>query len=81
MAQEGHARVLGRHAAAVVGDADIGRAAPADLHGHVFGPGVEGVLHQLLDHGGRALHHLARGDQIRHMRGEYVNDWHKITSL
>ena len=32
-----------------------------------FSPGVNGVLHQLLDHAGGALHHFAGGDQIRHM--------------
>ena len=69
VAQEGHARVLGRHAAAVVRHAQIGHAAVPQLHGHVPGAGVKGVFHQLLHHGGGSLHHLARGDEIRHVGG------------
>ena len=76
MAQEGHTRVLGGHAAAVVGDADIGGPAGAQLHGDVPGPGVKGVFHQLLDDGSRPLHHLAGGDEIRHMGRENVDDRH-----
>ena len=81
VAQESDPGVLGGHAAAVVGDADIGHAAPADLHGDVPGAGVKGVLHQLLDDGGGPLHHLARGDQIRHMGRQNIDNRHMITSL
>ena len=78
MAQKGHPGVLRGHTAAVVGDADIGGAAGAELHRDVFGPGVKGVFHELLHHGGGALHHLAGGDEIRHMGRENVDDRHKI---
>ena len=67
MAQKGRLGVLRLHAAAVVGNADKGHAAVLYLHRHVFRTGVNGVLHQLLDNGGRPLHHLAGGDQIGHM--------------
>ena len=45
---------------------------PLDLHRHGGGPGVNGVFHQLLHDAGRALHHLAGGDQIRHMGVELM---------
>ena len=44
-----------------------GHPAVADLHRHSGSPGVDGVLHQLLGHAGRPLHHLAGGDQVGHM--------------
>ena len=77
VAHEGDARVLGGHAAAVVGHADIGGPAAAQLHGHRVGPGVKGVFHQLLDHRRGAFDHLAGGDHIGHMGGEYVDDGHE----
>ena len=40
--------------------------------------GFLSILHKLLDDGGGALHHLAGGDQIRHMGREYVDDRHGI---
>ena len=81
VAQKRDARVLGRHAAAVVGHAQIGRAAAAQLHRHGAGPGVERVFHQLLDHGGGPLDDLARGDQIRKMRRENLNIGHGLPSF
>ena len=67
VAQEGGFGVLGGDAAAVVRHPQVGHAAILNFHGHLGGPGVHGVLHQLLDGGGRPLHHLTGGDQIRHM--------------
>ena len=81
MAQKGDAGVLGGHAAAVVSHADIGGPAAAQLHGDVLGPGVKGVLHQLFDDGGGALHHLAGGDHVRHVGGEDIDNCHKNTSF
>ena len=71
--QKGDPRVLRRHAAAVVGDADHGRAAVADLHRHVLRSGVKGILHQLLDDRRGALDHLAGRDQVGDMRRQEVN--------
>ena len=55
---------VGRHAVAVIGDRY--QRPPAVVHDHVDvpGAGVDGVLHQLLDHGGGALDHLARRDAV-----------------
>ena len=50
--------------------------APEELHRHGAGPRVYGVLHQLLDHAGGALHHLAGGDEVRQMRGKLLNMGH-----
>ena len=77
--QEGNARVLRRHAAAVVRDADIGRAPAADLDGYILRPSVERVLDQLLDDGSRTLDHLAGGDHISHMGLKYVYDRHMVS--
>ena len=76
MAEEGGGQFLGGDAAAVVRHPDQAHAAPLDLHHHRRGAGVDGVFHQLLDHAGRALHHLAGGDQIRHMGVELLNMRH-----
>ena len=68
MAQKGRFGVVGRHAAAVVRDAQEGHAAVLQLDRDVLGPGVNGVLDQLLGGACRALHDLTGGDQVRHMR-------------
>ena len=76
MAQKGDARVLGRHAAAVVRDAQIRHAAAADLHRDGARAGVDRVFDKLLHHRGGPLHDLTRGDQIRHVGGEYLDVRH-----
>ena len=55
-------RVGARHAAAVVGDRDQGRAAAENLDAHRARARVERVLDQLLDGGGRPLDDFARRD-------------------
>ena len=65
--------VGGRHARAVVGDADQALAAAG---GHDLDPpraGVERVLDKLLHDARRALHHLAGGDPVDDMIGETAN--------
>ena len=52
------------HAAAVVDDADQPAAAALDNHVDPGRAGIERVLNELLDGGGRALDDLARGDPI-----------------
>ena len=76
MAQESGGQLPGSDTAAVVRDPDEAHAAPLDLHHHCRGAGVNGVFHQFLDHAGRALHHLAGGDQVRHMGFELLNVRH-----
>ena len=77
MAQEGGGQLLGRNAAAVVGDPDGGHAAVLDLHGDGGGSCIDGVFQKLLDHAGGTLHHLAGGDQVRHMGGQLLNVRHR----
>ncbi len=67
VAHQRHARLVAGHAGAVVEHADQVAAAALDLHRHLARPGVERVLHQLLDHRGRPLHHLTGCDLIDHM--------------
>ncbi len=56
--------------AAIVGDADEGEAAVADLHADGGGPGVQAVLDQFFDHRGGALDHLAGGDPLGDFGGK-----------
>jgi hypothetical protein len=63
-------RVLPAHPVAVVGDADLRLAAVADDHVDARGGGVQRVLHQLLHHRRRPLHHLARGDLVGQRVGQ-----------
>ena len=67
VAEEGGLRLGGGDAAAVVGNPDEAHAAVLDLHGQGVRPGVDSVLHELLDHRRGPLHHLAGGDQIGHV--------------
>ena len=67
VAEKGGLYLAGGDAPAVVGDPEEGHPPVGDLHGDLGGPGVDGVLHQLLGHGGGPLHHLAGGDQVGHM--------------
>ncbi|CDC72803.1 putative uncharacterized protein [Oscillibacter sp. CAG:155] len=78
VAEEGGGQLLGGDAAAVVRHADQPHAASLDLHHHRSGTSVDGVFHQLLDHAGGALHHLAGGNQIRHMGFELLNVRHRL---
>jgi len=61
---QGQPRLLVAHPAPVVGDADQPTAAAVDLDLDPPGPGVQGVLAQLLHHRGGPFHHLAGGDLI-----------------
>ena len=68
VAQKGGGQLLRRDAAAVVRHPDQAHAAPLDLHHNGGGSGVDGVFHQFFYNRGGALHHLAGGDQVGHMR-------------
>ena len=76
MAQESRGQLAGGNAAAIVRHPDQAHAAPLDLYHHSGGPGVDGILHQLLHHAGRPLHDLAGGDQVRHMGCKLFNMRH-----
>ena len=79
VAQEGRRQLLRRNAAAVVGDAQVGQAAVLHLEHDGRSTGVDGVFEQLLGDARRALDHLARGDQIRHMGRKALNIRHGNT--
>jgi hypothetical protein len=71
VAVEREHRVLPSHAGPVVAHQHQGLAALLQLHPHVPGAGIQGVLHQLLHHRGGTLDDLARGDLIGHGVREY----------
>ena len=64
MAVESHARVDGRHAAAVVHDLNQVLAAVAEIDFHGGRARVEGILHHLLHHRRGPVDDLARGDLV-----------------
>jgi len=68
MAGHCHRQVVRRHAATVIDHAH--QLQPPQLHGHVDprGPRVDGILHQLFDHTGRALDYFARRNFIDNAR-------------
>src|SRR5260370_1380479 len=68
--QEGQVHLVGRHADAVVGDPDQRAAGVPQVDGHLGAERVERVLHQLLDHRGRPLHHLAGRDLVDEVIGQ-----------
>jgi hypothetical protein len=69
-------QVVGRDAAAVVGDADQAHAAFFELHVDLRGAGVEAVFQQFLEHRGRALHHLAGRDLADQQVRQRLDDSH-----
>ncbi len=74
MAAQRQDSVGARHAAAVVGDRYQRRAAAEDFDADGMGAGVERVLDQLLDGGGRPLDDLARRNLAGDLLGQYVDD-------
>ena len=64
MALDRQRQIIGIHAKAVIDDAD--QRAPAMLQRNVdaLRPGIQRILDQLLDGGGRALDHFACGNAV-----------------
>ena len=77
MAQKANARVLRRHAGAVVGDADEIAPAGAELQHDGTRSGVHRVFQQLLDRRGGTLDDLARGDEVGNVRRKDMNEGHE----
>ena len=68
------------HAAAVVGDADPPPAAAIGEDVDPAGAGVDGVLHEFLDHARGTLDHFAGGDAVDDLFGELA-DGHGVERL
>ena len=64
VAGHGERQLVAAHALAVVGDADQALAAAGGDDVDPLRTGIERVLHQLLHHRRRPLHHLAGGDLV-----------------
>ena len=73
VAQKRRRELLRRNAAAVIADAKIGQTAALKFRHNGACAGVNGVFQQFLCHAGRAFHHLAGGDQVRHMGAELLD--------
>ena len=65
-----HDRILGIHPMTVVHHPDQGDSPAMNQNIDPPGPGIQGILHQLLYHRGRALHDLAS----RHLTGQYFRE-------
>src|SRR5271155_1066824 len=76
MTLEGEHGIVAYHAASVVGDLDQLLAARLNVDLNARGARVQRVLEQFFHHRGRALHHLAGGDLVGDVLGEYVNAAH-----
>ena len=61
MTLEAEKRVGTIHPRSVVGHPDQARPAALELDRDTAGAGIDGVLHQFLDHGGGALDNLSGG--------------------
>ena len=64
MAQKSPFDILFGDTHAIVRYADQCRAAIPDLNRYRRRSGINGIFHQLLDHGGRPFHDLACGDLV-----------------
>ena len=73
MALDGQRQLIARQAVAIVGHQDAGEAAAVGLDFQARSPGVQGVLHQLLDRAGRPLDHLAGGDAVDQLHGQAMD--------
>ena len=69
MALDGKRQIMRPHTDAVIGDADQSTAAAVGQDIDARGLGVDGILDQLLDHGGGALDHLAGRNAIDQRSG------------
>ena len=67
------AAALARGDRAVVADPDESDSAALDIDFYAARPGIQAVLDELLDHGGRALDHLAGSDLVDELIGQYLN--------
>ena len=81
MAFKSQQSVVAHHAAAVVGDADQLPPSALDRDDDAAGAGVERILQQLLDHRSRPVDHLAGGDLVGHLVGQYVDAAHGILTF
>jgi hypothetical protein len=75
--RERQRQVLRQEARPVVGDADELPSPFLDLHAHLGGPGVEGVLDELLHHAGGPLDDLPRRDLVDDLRRKHVDMRHR----
>jgi hypothetical protein len=76
MALQRQRHIVAGHAAAVVGHLNAIQTALRQRNGDLTRSGVDGVLHQLFQGRGGALHHLASGNAVDQRIGQAANDGH-----
>ena len=76
MPLKGQQRIVAHHAAAVVDHPHQLAAAAFHLDPDASRPGIKSIFEQLLHHRRWPLHHLARGNLVCHLVGEYANPAH-----
>jgi len=81
MALDGKAKLVRRHAVAVVADRNQALAAVPQHDVKMRGAGVDGILDKFLGDGGRAFDHFAGGDQVGNVIGENSDLRHNRSSV
>jgi hypothetical protein len=76
MTLHGQLRVLGAHALAVILHDDLVDSTTGDVNTDSARAGVDGVLHQFLDHRGRSLDDLAGADLLDGLEIKKMNATH-----
>ena len=64
-------RLIGRHSATIIDDLYQGSACVLNDYSDLISSGIDGILHQLLDHGCRSLHDLSRGYHVSYIAWKY----------
>ncbi len=73
MAFEGEQRIVAKHAAAIVDDANQSPAARLDFHANNGGAGVERILEEFFDDGSGAFDYFSGGDFVGDLVGKNAN--------
>ncbi len=74
-------QIISGHPGPVVSHLDLEFSSPLNGDQYAAGSGIDAVVQQFPDHGGRPLHHLSCSDLGCHIFGEYPDIIHSTSSL
>ena len=74
MALEGHLQIGRIHPAPIVTDCQPLAAAILEIDEDLGSPGIDGILHELLDNARRSLDHLARSDPVHNIARQLLDN-------